>query len=55
MVKRWDCYAKTVGFHHEGADKIKTKSGAVVSLVVLVMVLVMTAWRIMIAEAEKYS
>ena len=44
-VMHLDFYGKTLGFHYEGADKLRSCSGATISCLVVLLILAVSAHR----------
>ena len=50
-----DFYGKTVGFHYEGQDKLRSCTGAILSILVFVLILGFGAMRLGTSALERYQ
>ena len=54
-LKKLDFYGKTVGFHYEGQDKLRSCSGATVSICVFILIMAVAAFRFLqLATSERF-
>ena len=54
-VTHLDFYGKTLGFHYNGADKMRSCTGATLSLIIFVAVVVSSLIRLGMLEDERFS
>lgn len=54
-VKQLDFYGKTLGFHYQGADKMRSYTGALISAVVFLAITVSAAYRMVVISTESHQ
>jgi len=53
-VNHLDFYGKTVGFHYDGQDKLRSFTGSLLSIVVFTAILLISATRLLQSTNERY-
>ena len=54
-VKSFDFYGKTLGFHFQGQDKLRSCSGAIISLMVFLAVTLTVVIRVIIIDMDSHK
>lgn len=54
-IRSLDFYGKTLGFHYQGEDKLRSFSGAIISLIVFLAVCITVVVRLILVDVDSHK